>query len=391
MIALFLLTLTPHLVIISAQLRGYTLAFLFLSASLVAFEISVDTGRWPAMVAFDVLLFLSICSDYSMAWFIGAAGVYALMRLRAAPVAVKIAWAAGQMAPLIFYGALFFANVRHIPKSPGAEFARSHWLSHGFPHPNNLLRFPVVNTAQQFNYLMASLPLGLLAWALFAAGIYFLWSGRTNIPRENARPLALLLTVPFFLGIIGAYAKVFPYGAVRHGLVIGIFAVAGVAIFLEFVPLPSRAIIAATAAIPILIWLFVPNQDRLDIPPWRNRKSQMLACLNYIRATIPPEAPIMADRETLQMLMYYDGSRRPLPWSKSFAMTPLADRWHIAARDYQYTSQKQFRAALADFRAQYGMGDGQPVWVLDGGFSVNAGPVDQKLPFTRAIRLFHIP
>jgi hypothetical protein len=391
MTTLFLLTLTPHLVIVSAQLRTYTLAFLFLSASLVAFEIAMDTGRWPAMLAFDVLLLLSVCSDYSTAWFAGAVGIYALMRLRASPFAVKIAWAAGQLAPAVFYVALFFANVRHIPSSVRAENARSHWLFHDFPHSDNRLRFPVVNTAQQFNYVMASLPLGILAWAMFAGGIYFLWSGRTGIPRGNARPLAVLLMVPFLLGIIGAYAKVFPYGATRQSLVIGIFAAAGVAIFLEFVPRPSRTIIAGTAVVPILIWLLIPNADRLDIPPWRNRKSQMLACLSYIHATIPPDARIVADRETLQMLMYYEGSRAPLPPSNTFIELPLADRWRVGVREYEYATFGQFRAALAAFRAQFGIGASQPVWVLDGGFVVHTGPPDNKLPFTRAIRVFHTP
>ena len=391
MTALFLLTLTPHLVIVSAQLRTYTMTFLFLSASLLAFEIAIDTGQWPAMLASDAFLLLSVCSDYSAAWFAGAFGIYALLRLGAAPLAVRIAWAAGQLAPLYFYAALFRGNVRHIPASVNAENARIHWLSHGFPHANHILRFPVVNTAQQFGFVMASLPLGIFAWVLFAAGIYFLWSGRTRIPREKARALAVLLVVPFLLGITGAYAKVFPYGATRQSVIIGIFGVAGVAVFLEFLPRPSRAIIAGTAVVPILIWLLVPNLDKLDIPPWRNRKSQMLACLNYMHANIPPDARIFADRETLQMLMFYQGGRDPLPGTPSFVELPLADRWHVAVRDYQYSSQGQFRASLGAYRAQYGIAAREPVWVLDGGFSVFAGPPDPNLPFTRAIRVFHTP
>jgi hypothetical protein len=273
-----------------------------------------------------------------------------------------------------------------------AENARSHWLSHGFPHSGTFLRFPFVNTGQQFIYVMASIPLGILAVAMFAAGMYFLWTGRTGLPRENARPLAALLTVPFFLGILGGYAKVFPYGASRHSLIIGIFGVAGVAVFLEFVPRLSRTIIASAAVVPIALWLSVPNPDKLDLPQSRNRKSQMLECLSYMHATIPPDAPIMMDRETLQMLMFYEGSRRPPSnMRKWFIETPLADRWQIRTREYQFTSRPQFRSALAAFRKQYNIGADQPVWILDGGFSVDAGPVDQNLPFTRAVRVFHTP
>ena len=390
--ALLLLTLTPHLVNVSAQLRSYTLAFLLLSLSLVAFEIAIDTGRWLPMVAFDVLLALCVCADYSMAWFAGSAGLYALMRLRGSPVAVKVTWAAGQIAPLIFYGALFWGNVRHIPTSAVAENARSHWLSHGFPHHGTYLTFPFVNTGYQFIYVMASIPMGILSVAMFAAGMYFLWAGRTNIRREKARPLAILLTLPFLLGILGGYAKIYPYGPSRHSLIVGIFAVCGVAVFLEFVPRPSRIPIAWAAAVPIVLWLSIPNPDGLDLPQSRNRKSQMLECLSYMHATIPPDAPIMTDRETLQMLMFYEGSRRPpANMRKWFIETPLANRWRIRTREYQFTSRPQFKSALAAFRKQYGMGADQPVWILDGGFSVDAGPVDKQLPFTRAVRLFHTP
>ena len=392
LIAFFLLTLTPNLVTISAQLRSYTLAFLFLSASLVTFEIAIDTRRWRAMLLFDVLLFLSICSDYSVAWFIGAVGIYALMRLRNSPFAVKAAWVAGQMASAVCFVLVFLATVRYLPKYRWFQNIRLHWLSQGFPHADHVLRFPAVNTAQQFIYMMSSIPLGIFAWAMFAGGIYFLWSGRTNIPREIARPLAVLLTLPFLIGIAAAYANVYPYGAARQSLVIGIFGAAGVAVFLEFVPRPSRTIIGGAAVVPILIWLFYPHRDMQDIPPWRNRKSQMLECIGYIRATIPPDAPILSDRETLLMLTYYDGSRKaPASGTKYFIMTPFAGRWRVAVRDYKYFGQEQFGAALAAFRAQFGIGPNQPVWMLDGGFTTGTGPVDKTLPFTQAIRVFHTP
>src|SRR6516165_10296041 len=44
MAALFLLTLAPHLITVSAQLRSYTLALLFLSASLVVLEEALESN-----------------------------------------------------------------------------------------------------------------------------------------------------------------------------------------------------------------------------------------------------------------------------------------------------------------------------------------------------------
>lgn len=385
MTALFLLTFSPHFVIISAQLRGYTLAFLFLSASLVAFEFAIDTGRLPPMIAFDLLLFLCICSDYSMAWFAGPAGIYALMRLRRAPFSLRIAWAAGQLLPLIVCVVFFWSNRRRTGKSLS-------WLADGFPGATIGSWFPVVNTAQQFGYAMASLPLGILAWVLFSVGVFFLWTGRTPLPRDQTRALACLFTLPFVFGIVAAYAGLYPYGTFRQSLVIGIFGVAGLAVFAEFAPLLSRTLIASGAVVSILIWLLVPDQDKLDIPPSRNRKSQMVECLNYMHATIPPDALIVSNDETLQMLVFYEGGVRPPRFgARSFNQVPLGHRWRVGARGYRFSSERQLQSALAAFRAQYGISDSQPVWVLAGGFKIAPGAADPKLPFTQAIHVFHTP
>ncbi len=82
MAAMFLLTMAPRLITIGAQLRTYTLALFFLSASLVALERAIDTGRRRPMWIFNLMLPACIWADYSSMWFVGAAGVYALLRLR---------------------------------------------------------------------------------------------------------------------------------------------------------------------------------------------------------------------------------------------------------------------------------------------------------------------
>ena len=66
----------------------------------------------------------------------------------------------------------------------------------------------------------------------------------------------------------------------------------------------------------------------------------------------------------------------------------MAGRWRVAARDYIYTTPDTYRAALAAFRLQYGLESHEPVWVLDGGWTIVSGPPDEKLPFTEAVRVF---
>src|SRR5450755_2026161 len=107
MAVLFLLTLAPHLVVVSAELRSYTLAFLFLAASLLVLEAALDSGRWRMMALYSVLLCLAIVSDYSMAWFAGSAGIYALLRLRGCSRRLQATWLAGQLAAVGLYALLF--------------------------------------------------------------------------------------------------------------------------------------------------------------------------------------------------------------------------------------------------------------------------------------------
>jgi 4-amino-4-deoxy-L-arabinose transferase-like glycosyltransferase len=382
--ALFLLVLSPHFVVIGAQLRSYSLAFMFVSASLVALEIALDTGRLLPMVVFDVLLFLCICSDYSMVLFAGPAGIYALMRLRAAPRSLRIAWAAGQPAPLAVCIQQVFSNAHRLPHTWG-------FLARGFPRNGVRFWFPVVNTAELFGYAMGSLPLGILAWLLFSAGVFLLWTDRTPLPRERARGLAIFLLLPFLLGLAAALAGVFPYGALRHSMVIGIFAAGGVGILSEFSPRLPRPLFAGIALAPILIWIFIPNLDPMDIPPWRNRRTLMLENIAYMRATIPPGAAILSERETALMLLFYQGGTRfPARSAKPLAPIPVGP-WLLRAREYRFRNGMQVQTLLHAFRTQEGLKDSDTVWILDGGFGIPATESGSKRPLMRAVWVYRTP
>jgi hypothetical protein len=390
MAALFLLTLAPHLITVSAQLRSYTLALLFLSASLVVLEEALESNRWRAMAVYNVLLWLCILSDYSMAWFAGAAGLYALLGLRGSSARVKATWAAGQLAALALYGVLFTVQVRRYRGGGIEREAVSDWLRGAFPKPGEMLVFPFAGTLKQFAYLMASVPIGGLALVLFAAALLSLWVGRTSIERSKARALAVLLVAPFALAIVGAYAHQFPYGRTRHTLVIGLFAATGIAVF--FQTLPRRTAMATLWGAVLLtpLWHWRAGQDPQDIGSDRNRKELILQCLDYMRAAIPPDAVIFTEHETLWMLAYYAGHNE-LPkgsGTRQFSETLLGGRWRVATMDYRYVTPDAYRGALAVFRRQYELGEPEPVWVLDGGWDVVSVPPDEGRPFTRAVRVF---
>jgi hypothetical protein len=370
---------------VSAQLRSYTLAFLFLSASLLVLEEALERDQWQAMALYSVLVWMCILSDYSMAWFVGAAGFYALLRLRGASVRVMAVWAGGQLGALALYGLLYELQIRRF-RGEGV----SGWLSRAYPQPDGILAFPFVSTLKQFAYLMGSVPLSVPAAVFFAVAVFWLWTGRTGIERTRARTLSLLLLIPFALAIVGAYAGVSPYGRSRHTLVTGLFAAAGMAIFVGELPRKAAVGLLWCALLLTPLWHSVAERDVMNIGADRNGKEMIRPTLDYMRATIPPGTRILSEYETLFILAYYEGDNE-LPFhppTERFSETLLGGRWPVAALQYEWATAGAYKEDLAAFRRQYGIEENEPVWVLDGGWVAEAEPPDEKLPFTKAVRVF---
>jgi len=384
--AALLLTFAPHLIGLSAELRSYTLALFFIAASLAVFEEAISTASRGWMWIFNLLLWAAILSDYTAACFACAMGVYALLRLGKSPRALKIDWAAGQAISIAMYGLLFWFQVRRIESyGMGAE-ARNGWLSAEFPHRATALLFPFRNTVDEFRFLMASATLGAMACFLFFAALWLLWTGRTRIDISISRAIAALLILPFLFGIAEAYAGVFPYGGSRHTAIIIMFAAMGVAITLG--SLPRRMGIASLCAAVLLapLWMVYAEPEN-NIDPTRNRKELLHQCLDYMHAAIPSGATIFTEQETLLIVAFYEGSGVPLRDYSRYLENSIGG-WRVVVHDYDYTTYDQFAQALAAFRADYGLRDGDPVWVLDGGWYTVSRPPDPARPFTRAVRVF---
>lgn len=390
MTVMFLLTLSPYPIALSVQVRCYTLALFFVAASLLVLEEAIEGGRWQMMALFSVLLWFCIVADYSTAWFVGAVGVFVLLRFRQLSAPIKAVWAAGQLGALLLYAALYLIQVRRYRgDNKVALDAVDGWLRNEFPQPGQGLVFPLTHTLGQFEFLVASTWIGRFAFVLFAAALFLLWTGRTRIEQTKARALVALLVLPFMLALAASYARQFPYGATRHTIVIGLFAAIGIGVFLG--TLQRRVAIPLVWGMLLLapLWSRIPLRE--DIASYRHQKGQILQCLDYMRATIPPGSLIFTERETLNILAYYAGHNEFPPWpgaGEYFSENLLAGRWRVAARDYEYGTPAAYRAALAEFRRQYGLKDSDPVWVLDGGWAIVAGPLDEKLPFTMAVRVF---
>jgi hypothetical protein len=378
--AFVVLTLSPNLIGLSAQVRSYTLALLFLAAALVVLEEGLERDRWEWMAGFSVLLWLCVASDYSTAWAVGGLGVYTLFRLGGCSGAVKVVWVAGQAGAVGLYGLLYVIQVRRFRGGGVETDAVTGWLRGAFPKPGGMLLFPIANTAKQFKYLTGSTVVGGVGLVLFTVAIVLLWRVR------RTRALGALLLVPFLLAMAGAYVRIFPYGASRHTVVLGVLGAIGIATLLEYVPRRIGVTLLMGMLVAGVLWQMEPNTE--TFPVSRNEVTQ---CVDYMRAAIPRGTPVFADQAIVHLLTYYAGDTQPPPQisaRRGFVENVVGGRWRIAIRDYQYYNREEYQAALEAFRQQYGFSSGARVWVLDGGWTPVSGELDDGRPSSRAMRVF---
>ncbi|MCP5110024.1 MAG: hypothetical protein GY953_04240, partial [bacterium] len=98
--ALLILSLSPMLIGLSAQLRGYTLAMLFMALAIYALDVAIERGSAFWMAAFGLTLAAGILAEYVTAWFAVAAGFYFLFRFRETRLRwpARTTWVATQWA-----------------------------------------------------------------------------------------------------------------------------------------------------------------------------------------------------------------------------------------------------------------------------------------------------
>lgn len=390
--AQLLLTFSPNLIDLGAEVRAYTLAFLFFSVCLLFLEKSLESGSTLSMIWFNVFLYLAILSEYSAALFIAGAGIYAILRLWKRPASGRLflVWVLGQLVALGLYLFLYKTHIARYAHKGLLEEWYTTWLQPGFPQPHqNILRFAVHGTMGQFRYMFQ---LRVLIWAAaiaFLFGLYSLW-------RRKSPTYAILMVLPFCFACLGAIFHLFPYGASRHTAIldIAIAATVGTAIaeFVRHRLLP----IAAVAPPCVLIWVFLCThshgfQDPNAIAPPRHQLQDMREAAAFLQKNVPADALILTDNGTDLMLGYY----LECPAFGYYDSTGpyrihQCGNLHFAVDpSFQFGGLSGIRAALAQVHTQYG--SDRQVWIAAGGFDGGAGEgnsVSEARPFGNAIAIY---
>jgi hypothetical protein len=373
--ALLILTFSPNLIALGAQARGYTLGLLFAGLAILFLEIALETGSILHLAAFTGWLYLAILSEYSTAWFAGAAGVYFLIRAREPRVSRRTIalWAPGQAGALSLYVLLYETILRSELNNPLRGRLVEGYLHGAFPTPHqNLFVFAVLGTVKQFAYTFSSAWLGVLALVLFAAGLILLWRGLTPGGQVRSRALAVFLVAPFPLALAGAVLLVHPYGRTRQTVLFSLFIALGVGVAVERI-FRSRIWIAALCALVLVpLWHFAAEPDQLDIAGYRHRRESMIAAVDYLRSSLPAGTLIMTDMETGYLLHYYLKSdwEKDVHWDIGHPADEHFGPFRVTWVRWDLGSADTFAADLASVREHFGLNPGAPVWIVNGGFDI---------------------
>jgi hypothetical protein len=393
--ALFLAAFAPHLVALSAQARGYSLAFLAICACLYFQERALRESS-PLWMAFSaVALWVGILSEYFVAFFAGAAGIVFLLRAWKQPLprSLWLTWAAGQAGGVALYGFLFLTQILPMLSTSAGQAETEAWLRDGFPWPgDNLVLFLYRAVVKQFLWLFASHFIGHVMKVAFLAGLWFLWKGRSRSEQLSSRSIIVLTVGIFALTAAGSLAHFHPFTETRHTAFLGIFLIAVISIALERLLRGAPGILLPAVLLLFPAWHLVAREDWNNVPRARHQREPMLAGIQYIRANIPDGSAILMDRETRYILAYYTGEHRvgapPLSTGESGP-----DDFRFASYHYAFGSSDEVAEDVQRFRTEYEVPADEAVWLVDGGwrqFKVPKG-AQEVASFGRVLRVLRIP
>jgi hypothetical protein len=305
-VALFLFS--PPLISLSAEIRQYAFLLLFCSCSLYFLERALRENSIGQMVLSAVSLWLAILTHYSALVFAVSLGLYTLVNIfrRKAPAAVGV-WIAGQAIALTICAFLYKSQISKLQQIGIPSEIASTWLRSSMFHrgEDNLLIFIWSKTLRLFRYFFSNGTVGFLALLLFVFALVTLLRPSAN---HHRRALASLLLLPFLITLATSIAGVYPYGGTRHDVLLAMFAIPGIAIGLDNLPLGSKALAKwlkpAVLASALIIGNTFPSPTGPYIRPRNQSRELMQQAMSSLRA-LPNNSTIFTDDQGSMVLNYY--------------------------------------------------------------------------------------
>jgi len=381
LIGLIVLTFSPAMIWLSAEVRGYALLLLFMASALYCLEKAFEEGSAGMMALSALFLYLGILTEYSGLWVTLALGVYALARIlgRQLPASVVKVWVGSQAGAMALYGFLYVVHISKLRGGGMEHEAVTGWLRNYYfqSGQDNLLLFPLQRSIAVFEYLFSQHAAAIPFLLAFLGGVVFLLvKGVPLRPHLSRRhDLGILLLLPFVLGCGAAILGVYPYGEMRHSAYLALFAVAGVSVLLG--QLAGKRIwpVLLAAVVVVPVWNLTATPPPQSIDPANQSRAWMSKAVRHIRQSISPGGLLFVDRQTSRLLGYYLGKDQVIPFNQP---QPRQDFFESPYGGYRVVSSKvgnfdaeSFRDELGRMREAYGVKPGEAVWIVDAGWGVN--------------------
>jgi len=381
LIGLLLLALSPAMIWLSAEVRGYAALLLFMASALYFLDRAFDGGSAGNMAFYALFLYGTISTEYSGLWVALTLGIYALMRIIRGqlPASLVKLWVASQVGATALFAFLYVTHISTLKGGGMEREAITGWLRNSYFQSgrDSLLLFPLTRSAAVFEYLFSQRIAGIPLLLVFLGGVAFLLAkGAPGEPhRPNRRELGILLLLPFVFGCGAAILGIYPYGGTRHSAYLVVFAVAGISFMIERLAGGRIWPVLLVAAIVMPVWHLTATPPPQFIDPHNQSQALMSKAVKYIRRSIPPGALLLVDHQTSQMLGYYLGKDQVIPFNEP---QPRQDFLEYPYGGYRVVSSKQwdfnaasFKNELGRMREAYGVKPGETVWVVDAGWGVN--------------------
>lgn len=364
--ALILLTFSPVLVDLSAEVRGYTLALLLMAVALWCLEKALDSpdGRprasaWKWMAGFGAALWLAVLAEFPVAFFCGGVGLYALLRSRRLGRAALSIWALTQVLCLATYVHLYYKQVKPLREAhQGLVNDAGGYFAEQFPREGqSLLAFLWNGTFGQFQLLMDWRDGASGAAVLFAVGLgAILW--------RRKWALAVLFLLPFAIAAAAAVARTHPYGNSRQTIVLAIFTASGVAIALDRLAGGRQTAVALALAAFVPAWYLKAGLNPVTWEPGE-RRGIMAEVVAYLRERAPAGSRILVEGHTLMLLNHYldpRGEDFPGGWDRGEA---TVGGYRLNGPPGLWSGWDQVWEKLAEWRESHQIPAEETVWILD--------------------------
>ena len=300
-IGLILVTFSPAMVALSAEVRAYALLLFCMGGALYFLERAFAEKSVREMWCFSIFLYLAILSHYSAVFFTVAAGVYTLARIADGhlPRRAIIAWAGGQAGALAIYAFLYVTHLSKL-KSSIAAWSMSFGTAYFHQDTVGIFNFTGENTFNIFLFLFGQRYVAQMLLLFFVLGVAFFFA-KGLLSRQGklqSNRLGILLLLPFIAVWSAAIAGIYPYIGSRHTVFLAPFAIAAAS---YLVAAASGQRVWAGILVAILL-MVVSNTSHEAVPTEEMTENQspalMASAVSHVKQSVPTGDLILLDSQS---------------------------------------------------------------------------------------------